>query len=67
MKKSYLHSYFLHWICDDQRFEYVKIYSANPLYLVFIKVNGSFEEITKNEYLTLAPTNESEGKIRTLE
>ena len=25
--------------------EYVKIYSVNPLYLIFGKVNGYFEEI----------------------
>ena len=32
----------------------------NPLYLVFSKVNQYFEEINKNQYLTLVPTNESE-------
>ena len=32
----------------------------NPLYLVFGKVNQYFEEINKNQYLTLVPTNESE-------
>ena len=32
----------------------------NPLYLVFSKVNQCFEEINKNQYLTLVPTNESE-------
>ena len=46
-------------------FEYVtikkdlKIYSVNPLYLIFNKVNGYFEEINGNKYLTLVPTNES--------
>ena len=43
--------------------KYVKIYSVNPLYLVFRYVNGYFEEINGNKYLTLVPTNESKGKI----
>ena len=42
----------------------VKIYSVNPLYLIFSKVNGYFEEINKNKYLTLVPTNESKEKIK---
>ena len=36
---------------------YVKINSVNPLYLIFSKVKGYFEEINKN--LALVPTNES--------
>ena len=43
--------------------KYVKIYSVNPLYLVFRYVNGYFEEINGNKYLALVPTNESKGKI----
>ena len=39
--------------------KYVKINSVNPLYLIFNKVNGYFEEINGNKYLTLVPTNES--------
>ena len=31
----------------------VKINSVNPLYLIFIKMNGNFEEINGNKYLTL--------------
>ena len=45
----------------------VKIYSVNPLYLIFSKVNGYFEEINKNKYLTLIPTNESKEKIKQYE
>ena len=30
--------------------KYVKIYGVNPLYLLFSKVNGYFEEINKNKY-----------------
>ena len=47
--------------------KYVKINSANPLYLIFNKVNGHFEEINGSKYLTLVPTNESEQKIKKYE
>ena len=43
--------------------EYVKIYSVNPLNLIFRYVNGYFEEINGNKYLTLVSTNESKEKI----
>ena len=46
--------------------KYVKIYSVNPLYLTFNKVNGYFEEINKNKYLMLVPTNESTEKLTLL-
>ena len=46
--------YFLYWIK-----EYVKTYCVNPLNLIFRDVNGYFEEINGNKYLTLVPTNES--------
>ena len=39
--------------------KYIKINSANPLYLTITKVKGYFEENNKNRYLTLFPTNES--------
>ena len=45
----------------------LNIYSVNPLYLVFNKVNGYFEEINGNKYLTLDPTNESKGKIKNMD
>ena len=44
-------------------FQYVKINSTNPLYLIFSKVNGYFEEINNSKYLTLVPTNESKEKL----
>ena len=47
--------------------KYVKIYSVNPLYLIFSKVNGYFEEINKSKYLTLVPTNESKEKNKKYE
>ena len=42
----------------------LEIYSAKPLYLIFGKVNGYFEEINGNKYLTLVTTNESQEKIK---
>ena len=42
--------------------KHVKINSVNPLYLIFSKVNGCFEEINGNKYLRLAPTDESKEK-----
>ena len=47
--------------------KYVKINNVNPLYLVFWKVNGYFEEINGNKYLTLLPTNDSKEKIKKYE
>ena len=40
----------------------LEIYSVNPLYLILDKVNGYFEEINRNKYLTLVPTNKSKEK-----
>ena len=42
----------------------LKIFSVNRLYLIFGKVNGYFEEMNGNKYLTLVPTNESKEKIK---
>ena len=39
--------------------KYVKINIINPLYLIINKVDEYFEEINKNKYLALVPTNES--------
>ena len=47
--------------------KYVKVDNVNPLYLIFSKVNGYFEEINGNKYLTLVPTNESKEKIKKYE
>ena len=41
---------------------YVKVNSVNRLYFIFSKVNGYFQEINKNKYLTIVPTNESKEK-----
>ena len=45
----------------------LKIYSVNPLYLIFGKVNGFFEETNGNKYLSLDPTNENKKKIKKYE
>ena len=42
----------------------LKIYSVNPLYLIFSKVNEWLEEINGSKYLTLVPTNESKEKMK---
>ena len=39
--------------------EYVKMYIANPLYLIFRYVNGYFENVNGNKNLKQVPTNES--------
>ena len=39
--------------------KYVKINSVNPLYYIFSKVNEYFEDVYKNKFLTLVPTNKS--------
>ena len=44
--------------------KYVKINSVNLLYLIINKVNGYFEEIKRDKYSTLVPTNESKEKIK---
>ena len=46
--------------------KYVKIYSGNLLYLIFIKLNGCFEQINGNKYLTLVSTNEEIEKLKNM-
>ena len=47
--------------------EYVKICSQNTPYLIFRYVNGYFEEIHGNKYITPVPVNESKEKIKNYE
>ena len=47
--------------------KYLKINTVNPLYLIFSKVNGYFEEINGIKYLMLIPTNERKKKIKKYE
>ena len=60
--KNILIYYIAYVTINDSK--YVKIYSVNPLCLLFGKVNGYFEEINGNKYLTLVPTNECKEKIK---
>ena len=62
-EKSYKHIliYYVAYVMFKDS-KYVKINSLNPLYLMFNKMNGYFEEINENNYLTLVPTNESKTK-----
>ena len=47
--------------------KYVKINSVNPLYLMFNKMNGYFEEINGNKYLTVVAANDSKDRIKNYE
>ena len=62
-EKSYKHIiiYYIEYVTIKKD---LKIYSVNPLYLIFNKVNRYFEETNGNKYLTLVPTNESKEKIK---
>ena len=55
---KYILIYFIGYVMMKDS-KYVKINSVNPLYVIFNKVNGYFEEINENKFLTLVPTNES--------
>ena len=44
--------------------KYIKINIVNPLYIIINKVNGYFEEINKNKYLALVPSNEGKETIK---
>ena len=46
---------------------YVEIIGVNNLNLIINKINGCFEEINGNKYLTLVPTDESKEIIKKYE
>ena len=48
------------WRSKIQNME--KINSVNPLYRMFNKMNGYFEEINENKHWTLVSINESKEK-----
>ena len=50
-------------IKDSKYSKYVKVNNVKPLFVLFGKVNGYFEEINGNKYLALVPTGESKKKI----
>ena len=58
---------FIYYIGYVSTTKALKSYSVNHLYLIFGDVNGYFEEISENKYLTLVPTNESKENIKKYE
>ena len=40
-------------------FDYIKINSINPLYLIISKLDGYFEEKNGNKYVTLVSTDKN--------
>ena len=64
-KKSYKNigiCYFGYITVKDS--EYVKINSANSLYLIINEVDEYFEEINGNKYLTLVSTDKNEEVLQ---
>ena len=59
-KKSYknIDIYYIGYITVKDS-DYVKINSVNPLYLIINEVDGYFEEINGNKYLTLVSTDKN--------
>ena len=55
-ERSYKNIYYIGYVTIKDS-KYVEINSVNPLYFIFSKVNGYFEEINKSKYLTLVPIN----------
>ena len=47
--------------------QYIKVNSVNPLYLIFNKENGYFQETNTSKYLMLVPTNNSKEKTKKYE
>ena len=67
-EKSYedTHIYYIGYVTIKD-LKYVKVNSVNPLCLIYGKVNGYFEEINGNKYLTLVSTIESKEIIKKYE
>ena len=65
-EKSYT-DIFIYYIGQVAIKENVKVYNANPLYLIFRYISRYFEKINWNKYLTLVHTNESKEKIKKYE
>ena len=66
-EKSYnnIFAYYIEYVTIKDS-KYVKTNSVNSLYFIFNKVNGYFEEINGNKYLTLVPTNKSKEIIKNM-
>ena len=56
----------LHWYISIKKLKDVKFETVNPLYFLFSKMNGYFEDINKNKYLTLIPINEGKEIIKNM-
>ena len=50
-----------------KKLKYAKLNGINFLYFIFCKVNGYFEGIDKNKYLTLVSINEGKKKKKKYE
>ena len=63
-KKSYKNNdiYYIGYITIKD-FDYVKINSVNPLYLIIGKVDGCVEEKNGNKYLTLVSTDKNKAVL----
>ena len=64
-KKSYknIDIYYIRYITMKDS-DYVKIKSANPLYLIINKVNGHLEEKNENTYLILDFTDKNKEVLK---
>ena len=64
-KKSYknIDIYYTGYITIKD-FDYVKINSVNPLYLIIAKVDGYIEEKNRNKYLTFASTDKNKEVLK---
>ena len=56
----------LHGSISIKKLKDVKFETVNPLYFIFSKMNGYFEDINKNKYLTLIPINEGKEIIKNM-
>ena len=56
----------LHWIRDNQDFNYTKINNMNPLYLIINKIYGYVKESNASEDLTPIPTDESKDTLKNM-
>ena len=64
-----IHIYYI-WICGDQKRPknvQCKYFVPYCQIVCILFVNGYFEEINGNKYLTLVPTNESKEKMKNME
>ena len=65
--KSYknIHIYHIKYVAIKDS-KQIKINSVNPFCFIFSKGNRYFQEINRNKYLTLLPSNESKEKFNNI-